>query len=635
MPASRCTVPLAILVVLGAVGAEPPVVRAAEPPGAFVLPADRATEWRPGVTYDGGIPQRSEVCATVEAAAFGDGARDASAAIRAAIVRCPPGRVVRLSAGTFTVNDLLLVDRGITVRGAGAGRTVLRKTDGARPLQWTAPNAQPIFVVGPSRWPRPDEATSRELAADGQKGARAVTVSDPSGLAPGQVVLLDELSGAGWQPDPLGRGRIWASPDWRVTWQLHDPPQPWDDPLVPGTPTGGNAAAWFCRRDRPTAEVKEVESVHGRTVTFTTPLHISFRTAHRAELTRYTGQSAHVRGAGIEDLTVEGGSDGAIRFECASRSWARNVEVTRWLGEGVAIDNSFRVELRDSYLHDAVWPQPGGAGYAISLALGSAEALVENSIVVLANKVLVARAAGAGSVVGYNYMEAGLILGTERWIEVGLNASHLVGSHHVLFEGNDSFNFDSDKTHGSATHHTVFRNWLRGTRRPFASPRSGEIVDDAAAPGGLLTEMRARLGRGPSGNGPRRCAGAQAYSYGMSFVGNVLGERDRMDGWTYDVVGPRGMSKPAVFLLGWDDVSPQPYDARVAETTLRQGNWDWLRRRQAWDGPPARLPDSLYLPGKPAFFGASPWPWVDPSTGAVHALPARARLEAGTPNVVR
>ena len=45
------------------------------------------------------------------------------------------------------------------------------------------------------------------------------------------------------------------------------------------------------------------------------------------------------------------------------------------------------------------------------------------------------------------------------------------------------------------------------------------------------------------------------------------------------------------------------------------------------------LPDSLYLTGKPAFFGNNPWPWVD-ATGAtkLHTLPARARYDAGFPN---
>jgi hypothetical protein len=45
------------------------------------------------------------------------------------------------------------------------------------------------------------------------------------------------------------------------------------------------------------------------------------------------------------------------------------------------------------------------------------------------------------------------------------------------------------------------------------------------------------------------------------------------------------------------------------------------------------LPDSLYLPGKPAFFGDGRWPWVDP-LGPIktYTLPAKARYDAGKPN---
>ena len=45
------------------------------------------------------------------------------------------------------------------------------------------------------------------------------------------------------------------------------------------------------------------------------------------------------------------------------------------------------------------------------------------------------------------------------------------------------------------------------------------------------------------------------------------------------------------------------------------------------------LPDSLYLSSKPAFFGANPWPWVDPvGTTKLFTLPAKARWDSGKPN---
>ena len=137
------------------------------------------------------------------------------------------------------------------------------------------------------------------------------------------------------------------------------------------------AMSWFWRTNRPTCEIKEIASVSGNTVTFTSPLSIGYRTSHTAQLARYTakgspsaGNSIHVTNAGVENLTTIGGADGEIRFENAAYSWAKNVEVTQWIGEGIAINGSFRVEVRDSYIHTGSWPEPGGGGYAISFAAG-------------------------------------------------------------------------------------------------------------------------------------------------------------------------------------------------------------------------------------------------------------------------
>ena len=54
--------------------------------------------------------------------------------------------------------------------------------------------------------------------------------------------------------------------------------------------------------------------------------------------------------------------------------------------------------------------------------------------------------AGAGSPVRRSTDGSGFMR-----VEIGLNASHLVGPHHVLFEGNWGFNADSDQTHGNCS----------------------------------------------------------------------------------------------------------------------------------------------------------------------------------------
>ena len=101
----------------------------------------------------------------------------------------------------------------------------------------------------------------------------------------------------------------------------------------------------------------------------------------------------------------------------------------------------------------------------------------------------------------YNYTDDGWIYGTDDWIEVGINASHMAGPHHVLFEGNYSFNADSDYTHGNAIYMTFFRNWLSGQRRDFPDSCNNRTV------------------------------GLAYGSWWDSFIGNVLGRSGQMAGW--------------------------------------------------------------------------------------------------------
>ena len=183
---------------------------------AQLLPLDRTTAWAPGIP--GGIPNRTTICATLMASSYGNGSQDASSAIQTAVNACPLGQVVKLSAGTFAVNNLVLINRGISLRGAGTGVTFLKKTNGAhgRTTQLVSGTSvytpvdpgsypydtQPVIVIGPQRWVASDSTTSRNLTTDGAKGGTTVTIADASGFAAGQFVLLDEVSGASWQLTP-------------------------------------------------------------------------------------------------------------------------------------------------------------------------------------------------------------------------------------------------------------------------------------------------------------------------------------------------------------------------------------------------------------------------------------------------
>ena len=272
----------AVTAALTLIGASLPRAQAPAP-DSTIVPEQGHTTWAPGVRA--GIPARPTICATVAASRFGDGASDASKAIQSAVNDCPEGETVALSAGTFLVSNFILIDKGITLRGAGPEQTRLVKTDGARAGTYLVTDAQPLIIVGPARWPKPDPDSAVDLTADAARGARTVVVKSSAGLAPGQIVLLDrdDYNAGAWLPLPVRLGSkapasIWASDD--VVFNRHNPPEGSDGAFP-------DSLTWFARANRPVNELKEIAAVDGTTITFTTPVHIPYTVAKRAQLTRY------------------------------------------------------------------------------------------------------------------------------------------------------------------------------------------------------------------------------------------------------------------------------------------------------------------------------------------------------------
>src|SRR5208283_5229081 len=198
-----------------------------------------------------------------------------------AINACPAGEVVQLAAGnfTFTEGNFIELANGITVRGAGAGTTILgRNGDGAQlqPGQSNGSNAQPMIILGPMQWGTQwnidgtnSPSPTINLTADAVQHQSTITLkcggNCASILSVGQIVLLDEVSNGGWQTDPTGASsQVWAAPDWTVVWNKHNPSLGQDDfsssqyPYTPGTYGDG-----YARLDRPTNELKQIASISG------------------------------------------------------------------------------------------------------------------------------------------------------------------------------------------------------------------------------------------------------------------------------------------------------------------------------------------------------------------------------------
>jgi hypothetical protein len=529
----------------------------------------------PGLNSVGGIPRRGGVCARLGPRGRG---RDDTSRIQRALDRSPAGRVVKLQAGMFRISGEGLVIRhsNITLRGSGWRTQLVRKPN----------TGYPLVIIG-ERWPKFTQVSA--LTADAAQGPNAIQVARSEGLRAGDLVIINQRT----------------DPTYTV----------WGAESVPGHPSRG----WFGEYDRPLGQVLEVKAISGSSISFTTPLHVAFRTANAAHLIRYAAEDNGppiplVRNSGVEDLSVangDGGDGGGdIHLFGAAYSWVRNVNGSGSTGSSVSMEGTFRCVLRDSYLHSTRDPNPGGGGYGIDLRNYASDNLVENNISWNFNKVMAMRETGGGNVIAYNYMEDSWGSGYPQIMEVGLNASHMTTPHHELFEGNQSFNFDSDSVWGNSIYITVFRNHLTGKRRSI-SPL--HLRDDQN----------------------RRAAGLTTWHRWYSFLANVLGYSGQQPPSGARLVYEKSVfnddSTVPMWQLGYNgDNFDAPQDQKVVATTIRHGNFDYVTKSVAWDPSLTRnLPASLYLTGKPAFFGSHRWPWVTPDSGSLlGTLPARERFDA-------
>jgi hypothetical protein len=611
-------------------------------PTIGLLPSDRDAyaSWRMvGLKSVGGIPNRTTIFRTLSPSGGDD-----TAAIQAALNACPSGQVVQLTAGVFRVtgNGLQFSASNCTLRGAGPGQQL--NTGINNPMNITSAS-QGAFNVDPTAtqlikadravnanfavlYVQPQNVsfgTSTNLAADAEQGTSSLTLVSNPGIQVGEIVLIDMNTD-------------------------NDPDVVWGPSFGP---PGDGSRRWFVRQDRSLSQLMEVTAVSGNTITFDTLFHITFSTAYQAQLTRFA--APFLRNVGVENLFVWGGMGGDyhgnISVDNCAYCWVKNVEAVWSSGTSIGFYRTFRSELRDSFIHETPDPNPGGAGYLVGLAYGASDNLVENNIMWYGNKEIVMRGTGGGNVVAYNYMDDSFGGTFPQSSEAGLNAGHYTTPHMELLEGNYSQNYKGDSYWGNSIYITVFRNWLSALRA--AHPPLNTYT--FSTPDGCVYDYRDYSGR--------NAVDVQAYSLYQSFVGNVLGMPNQQL-----LTSPHqyqscyngketSFTEQVTTTTQWNTAINQntvvmwqfgTYQATVNSTgnwsfvdstittQLRNGNWDWATRAQHWYGVggttdggamPVAIPNSFYLTSKPAFFGANPWPWVDPTTGTTYTLPAKYCFE--------
>jgi hypothetical protein len=528
---------------------------------AEIIPAERRMDWIPGVSVGvpGGIPQRTVIGATVDAATYGTGDVDASGAISAAIDACPAGEVVFIPAGTYRIDKRVYrpYASNITVRGAGMGKTVLKATM----------NAQ-VLLFGTSDWPRPTAGVA--ITGGATKGSEVLTVADTSTVAVGSLVRVEQDNA------PYVASTSGLRPDVRLM------------------------SAVF----RATAKTET-------TVTVAPPLPLDFALSPR--LVPYKIPPLH--STGVEDLTIDCNavSGIGISFEQCWGCWIKNVEITGSRSRQMLLVRFVSGEIRHCYTHDCVGGGPNHEG--IDFYEDGSFNLIEDNItynggfpgIILGDS----KGGCVGNVIAYNFSYGGNV-GVPTMAGMDISVSH--GPHNMmnLVEGNIAGGIGSDGYFGSTSHITIARNWCTATH-PTATDNLiavnvGRWNNYFNVVGNILgTSNFSRTGlfqpEIPFGYGT-----PVIYKIGFPNMGN--------NGFS----GTWGPTTPPDYRNQWANQpgrrSPQELDLNVKNTMIRHGNYDYLNHAVEWDPAIAdhTLPNSYFRASKPDYFGELSWPPFDPAS---------------------
>src|SRR5713101_3642375 len=147
-----------------------------------VLSPSRAIDWS-NKGASGGIPVRTTVCAALNPGAT-------AAQINSAIASCPANQVVKLNAGTYTISTIMISKSNVTLRGAGPDQTFLIFTT---PSGGCVVGGTDICIMdGSGLYPLPP-GHSANWTAGYAKGTTSVTLDNTTGLAVGDILVLDQL----------------------------------------------------------------------------------------------------------------------------------------------------------------------------------------------------------------------------------------------------------------------------------------------------------------------------------------------------------------------------------------------------------------------------------------------------------
>ncbi len=590
--------------------------------GTYALPGDRVTDWsNAGVA--GGIPNRTIVCAALSP----QSSTDDTAAIQNALNSCPSGQVVMLSEGTFQIQGVLSIPSNVTLRGSGPQKTILNATGGQ--------GQAVISFTGPTPSWQLWYNTPQRLAQGYTKGSSLITLA--SAPLPAWSV----------------GGLLWLTES--------------NDSKVPVTANGGGGLCTWCgdglgnRYDL--GQIVRITSITGKTLAIDPPLNRTYLQSLAPVAISVAGADGYsnqpIQYAGVEDLQVYDNNTGrnpnfAMRGAC--NCWIKDVESNYADGDHVEIDYSTHCSIVDSYFHDAFLHTGGATDADIALRNYSTAILVQNNILKRLHAGIMLTSGASANVIAYNYIDGLFDTNALNAVLYGI-AMH--GSHpeYNLFEGNTLAMVNDDSIWGSSSDETCFRNWLTGTQlvcSPVDNSR-GTVSCYPVSPTGYwtypsqYTAMWAWQGNRPmewnylarSNNSAGNVIGSSQLLQLMPMTNMIVWKKNivrQYQGMAYGYsfgFGGAGSSDPGTF--SGDNALPYT-------TGIIQGDYNYADSTTHWAAGgyvdskayDHTLPASMYLKGKPSWFGNTAFPAIGPdvrggqdTSGHVYAIPAEACYKLG------
>jgi hypothetical protein len=506
-----------------------------------ILAPARAADWTNG-GIPGGIPSGAWANCTTTACNTLFGGTVTASSIMSAISSAPNNTVVRVPAGNFTISSGITNSTNrsnVVLRGAGPQQTKLTMSSGNITLSTGG--------GGLGSWP--DSFSSVNLTGTASvggdcpacgsglypKGATHLTMTSTSGIgavgSSGQVIVVDE-----------------RNPAYVFVTGVYDSPYNGSATCVQSNSCGRNDSPlrFNGAQSRAQQQMVSVINVDSATqITIAAPglsHNLDSSLAPQAFWWKYNNRGGPIGNAqyvGIENMTVDVNfQDAGISLPECDYCWVKNLAILHTARGGVFFYWGYRDEVRDSYLqgyNSASHPED----YGVDL-ISTTFSKVENNIFFGMTASMLSEDT-YGAVWGYNFAEK-----TPTDNQYANYEPHLGHTNFDLFEGNVVLaSITYDFIHGSGSHNTAFRSYIKG--------------------------------HGPNTTGYRYPVKVNAKNRYVNLVGNVLGDPTYHTQYVCDDTHSQANDVYIYDLGFWGgcgDGYTSFYDTVVQSSLVRWGNWD-------------------------------------------------------------